>query len=330
MLQKDTNLVTTIRLALWCIVLLLLFMFLLLFLLVMPPAWSGPSPVQEAAGDEWQAPDSTMIPKTPEGNLIRYGRELVAHTALYLGPQGTVAKKSNGMNCQNCHLKAGKKTWANNYSAVASTYPKRRARSGTMESVEKRINDCFQRSLNGQALDESTLEMKALVAYIHWVGSEVEKGDVPAGAGITDLPFMERMADPQQGKQVYALQCSRCHGQEGGGMKADNGTEWRYPPLWGEHSFNTGAGILRISRLAGFIYRNMPNDNMTRLTEAEAWDVAAFISSQPRPAMDTSRDWPDLSQKPFDHPFGPYADGFSEAQHRLGPFEPIVSAAKKR
>ncbi len=36
----------------------------------------------------WSPPDSLAISQTPEGDLIRYGRELVAHTAVYLGPEG--------------------------------------------------------------------------------------------------------------------------------------------------------------------------------------------------------------------------------------------------
>src|SRR5688572_25729475 len=67
-------------------------------------------PNQKFAGAPavWTAPDSLAIPMTPEGDLIRYGQELVSHTAAYLGPKGAVMQVSNGMNCQNCHLKAGK------------------------------------------------------------------------------------------------------------------------------------------------------------------------------------------------------------------------------
>jgi thiosulfate dehydrogenase len=65
----------------------------------------------------------------------------------------------------------------------------------------------------------------------------------------------------------------------------------------------------------------------TILSDEEAWDVAAFVNSMPRPHKDLSKDWPDISGKPVDHPFGPYHDGFSEEQHKYGPFEPII---KKR
>jgi thiosulfate dehydrogenase len=39
--------------------------------------------------------------------------------------------------------------------------------------------------------------------------------------------------------------------------------------------------------------------------------------------MNIAKDWPDASKKPFDHPFGPFADGFSAEQHKYGPFGPI-------
>jgi len=89
-----------------------------------------------------------------EKELVVYGRELIAHTSNYLGPKGSVKQISNGMNCQNCHLNAGTQPWGNNYFAVQSTYPKFRARSGTKENQIKRVNDCFERSLNGKALDQ--------------------------------------------------------------------------------------------------------------------------------------------------------------------------------
>src|SRR5688572_10010412 len=42
-----------------------------------------------------------------EREMVRYGEELIAHTSKYLGPEGIVARITNGMNCQNCHLEAG-------------------------------------------------------------------------------------------------------------------------------------------------------------------------------------------------------------------------------
>jgi thiosulfate dehydrogenase len=54
------------------------------------------------------------------------------------------------------------------------------------------------------------------------------------------------------------------------------------------------------------------------------------VNSKPRPSKDLSKDWPNISKKPIDHPFGPYADGFTEVQHKYGPFKPIIEARKKQ
>ena len=134
----------------------------------------------------WHAPDFASVPKDEQGELIRYGQELIARTSAYLGPKGSVMQISNGMNCQNCHLEAGTKPFGNNYGAVSSTYPKFRARSGNMESIEKRVNDCLERSLNGKPLDSLSKEMRAIVAYIHWLGKDVPRGAKVAGSGFIE------------------------------------------------------------------------------------------------------------------------------------------------
>lgn len=279
----------------------------------------------------WSAPDTSSIPAGSDGDLIRYGKKLVAHTSEYLGPKGTVMNISNGMNCQNCHLDAGTKPFGNNYSAVASTYPKFRPRSGTNETIEKRVNDCFERSLNGVALDSASREMRALVAYIHWLGKDVEKGKSPAGSGIIQLPFLDRAASPENGRIVYEQKCVTCHGNAGEGMPNPDGKSYIYPPLWGTNSYNLGAGLYRLSRFAGYVKANMPlgaTYDAPQLTDEEAWDVAAYVNSMYRPSKDLRNDWPDISKKPIDHPFGPYTDGFSEEQHKLGPFKPIEEKVK--
>lgn len=69
--------------------------------------------------------------------------------------------------------------------------------------------------------------------------------------------------------------------------------------------------------------------DMPKLSTEEAWDVAAYVNSQSRPKKDLSKDWPDISKKPFDHPFGPYADDFSESQHKYGPYKPIIAKKEK-
>jgi thiosulfate dehydrogenase len=281
----------------------------------------------------WKPPDSTLIPHSAEGDLIRYGKKLIAYTAWYFGPQGHISPKANGMNCQNCHLDAGARLFGNNYSAVFSTYPKYRDRSGTIENIYKRINDCFERSLNAQALDTNSREMQAMSAYINWLGQSVPKGSKPKGAGISDIKFLDRAADTAKGHAVFLLLCQRCHGKEGEGLKKVDSPGYTYPPLWGKASYTTAAGLFRISRFAGYVKDNMPygsTHDSPQISEEEAWNLAAFVNSQPRPEKNFGSDWPNKAKKPLDYPFGPYIDSFSEKQHKYGPFGPIQLAIQQK
>ena len=277
--------------------------------------------------NEWRPPDEKTIPFNAEGDLIRYGRELIAHTAKYLGPKGIIAQVSNRMNCQNCHLDAGTRDYGNSFAAVAATYPRYRDRSGIVESIEFRVNDCLMRSMNGRTIDSLSTEMRAMVAYLEWLGKDVPDEVRPKGAGTQPLAFLSRAADPQMGRKVYVQQCSRCHGENGEGARAPDSTHFLYPPLWGDESYNTGAGLFRLTHFAAYVKWNMPFDAASfqnpKLTDEEAWDVAAFVNSQPRPHKQFSNDWPETKKKPVDFPFGPYTDGFSEEQHKYGPFGPI-------
>jgi thiosulfate dehydrogenase len=143
---------------------------------------------------------------------------------------------------------------------------------------------------------------------------------------------MNRPADPVKGKLIFASKCVTCHGQNGQGVFAADKKSYTYPPLWGAHSYNDGAGMYRMSNFAGFVKNNMPfgaTYQSPQLTDEEAWDVAAFVNSQPRPHRDQHNDWKDLKNKPIDFPFGPYADGFSEKQHKFGPYKPIQDQYKQ-
>lgn len=296
------------------------------------PKASSPAPTYRE-DEGWRPPDTNAISTDAEGDLIRYGRALIANTAFYLGPKGIVAQKSNGMNCQNCHINAGTRLLANPFSAVASTYPKHRDRSGRLESVEYRVNECMERSLNGQPLDSTSLEMRAMVAYLKWVGQGVPRGVQPPGSGVPEVPPLDRPADPQKGKAIYEVKCGRCHGDNGQGVRSPDGVGYTYPPLWGPNSYNVSAGMYRLTRLAGYVWHNMPFDSAAlgyRLSPEEAWDVSAYVNSQPRPEKFFPYDWPNIAKKPADHPFGPYADSFTEEQHKYGPFEPIRKAKAAR
>lgn len=279
-------------------------------------------------------PDTSQIRQSQKAELIRYGREIIVNTRKFLGPEGSVDHMSNQLNCQNCHLDAGAKpdAYSANFMGVAANYPLYRDRSGVVETIQFRVNDCMMRSMNGKVLDTSGKVMRAIVAYILWLGKDVPPKVKPLNARIEQLPYLTRAADTSKGKLVFTAKCQLCHGANGnGGYSVDSSLY--YPPLWGAGSFNTSAGMFRISRLAGFVKNNMPfgvSHGKSQLSNEECWDVAAYINSQPRPHKNFPNDWPDVSKKAIDHPFGPYADTFSEQQHKYGPFEPIVNERKKK
>jgi thiosulfate dehydrogenase len=280
----------------------------------------------------WIPADINSLTDTKQKELVSYGKELIAHTSKYFGPKGSVLQITNGLNCQNCHLQAGTAAYANNYGSVASQYPKFRARSGTVETIYRRVNDCFERSLNGKSIDTASKEMQAIVAYIYFIGSNVEKGKKAAGSGFKDLAYLDRAADTAKGRSVFINKCQRCHQPNGQGQLNTTGNEFIYPALWGNSSYNDAAGLYRISNVAKYVKYNMPQGTTylaPQLTDEEAWDVAAFINSQPRPHKDEPNDWPDITKKPVDHPFGPYADHFSQQQHKYGPYQ-VMEAAKMK
>lgn len=279
----------------------------------------------------WKAPSVNSIQKNKE--MILYGKDLIANTAKYLGPKGSVNQISNGLNCQNCHLAAGTQPFGNNYGGVASTYPKVRPRTGKMVDIAGRINACFQRSLNGDPLPSNSGELKAMIAYIEWLGKGVQKGVKPKGAGLYKIAYLNRAASPAKGKLVYAKYCKICHGSNGEGLLKGNGISYEYPPLWGVNSYNVSAGLYRVEKFARFTKTNMPYGISYKdiiLSDEEAWDIAAYVNSQPRPNKKFKGDWnANLINKPIDAPFGPYADGFTEKEHKYGPYIPIQKAIQK-
>ena len=189
------------------------------------------------------------------------------------------------------------------------------------------------RSMNGRALPLDSPEMQAFVAYIKFLSSGVPAGKALSGLGTGSMPELDRAADPVRGKAIYANACLSCHNEDGSGIRrslpsVDLG--YMVPPLWGPDSFNDGAGMARLINAANFVHFNMPHgvDYLDpRLSVADAWDVAAYVVSQPRPhKAGSDKDFPDLLLKPVDAPFGPYADKFSEKVHKYGPFAAIREA----
>ena len=209
------------------------------------------------------------------------------------------------INCTSCHLNAGTVADGSPYVGVSAFFPSYGARAGKIITMEDRINGCFRRSMNGKPLAKDSGEMKAMVAYFDWMKGETKPEDKVAGRGVGKIDRSIK-PDADNGKKIYADQCAVCHGENGEGLRNVAG-KMVYPPLWGDESFNIGAGMARTYTAAAFVKRNMPIGFHSKfplgqggLSDQEAVDVAEYFSHQPRPDFpDKVKDWP-KDPKPSD------------------------------
>jgi thiosulfate dehydrogenase len=259
-----------------------------------------------------------------------YGRRLIAETSRLMGPDHPdPAKRHTGirMACASCHLGAGTEPGTLSLLQSAAVYPRFSGRDGGVRDLVDRIQGCMTRSMNGRELPREGAEMQAMVAYITSLGEVYAAMGEGRRAVEEQAAFKTpaRAADLAAGGQVFTERCAVCHGADGAGLQATPRRidGYVFPPLWGPDSFNNGAGMHRVLTAARFIKAKMPLGEAD-LTDDQAFDVAAFINSKPRPQMaNLERDYPDRATKPIDSPYGPYADAFPAEQHRLGPFQPI-------
>src|SRR5258706_5726832 len=119
--------------------------------------------------------------------MIAYGRTLVIHTSKYFGPNGSLAKITNGMNCQNCHLDAGTRPYGNNLAVVSTIYPKISPRSGNMITIADKVNECLSRRMNGAPIDTAGKEMQGYGSYIKMRCKNVEKSRSPASTALIHM-----------------------------------------------------------------------------------------------------------------------------------------------
>jgi thiosulfate dehydrogenase len=238
---------------------------------------------QETTADSVHRP-AHPIPEGPEGDAIRRGLEIVTRTYEILPEHA-----KNGLHCTSCHLEGGTKANAGPWIGLLSVFPEYRARSGQVDPIERRINDCFERSMNGVALDPASDDMAAIVAYMAFISQGVPKGATPGRSfsRIQNPPTPDRNA----GARLYEQKCAACHGANGEGRK--NGEAYLFPALSGPESFNIGAGMARLDTAAAYIRWNMPLGLGGTLTDQESYSIADFFVHFDRPDFaGKDEDWP--------------------------------------
>ncbi|TSE20977.1 Thiosulfate dehydrogenase [Tepidimonas alkaliphilus] len=274
-----------------------------------------------------------QLPDDHLGRLIRYGKELTERTFAYIGPEvkdPAMRYAGNNLACASCHQAAATKEYAMPWLGVAATFPQYRAREDDISTLQDRINGCMERSMNGKPLPWDSREMRAFVAYITHLSKGVPIGAEIEGLGTVTTRMPNRRANPEAGAKVYAAKCASCHGEDGQGRRVGQPGDaqgYLFPPLWGPDSFNTGAGMNRLAMATRFVYANMPlgaSHGNVQLTLDEAYDVAAYMLSQPRPEKaGLEKDFPARWNKPVDAAFPPYLLANPD-QHKYGPFPPLV------
>lgn len=231
----------------------------------------------------FQPPDEATIPVGPEGDAIRRGKELFLRTG-EMAPQYV----GSALTCSNCHLDAGRTADSAPMWAAWGMYPAYRKKNDTINTIEDRIRGCFVYSMNAQASPSGIPPpygddiYRDLSMYFAWLATGAPIGKSLAGRGFLKLDIPAEGIEPARGRGVYQEHCSACHAENGEGVQNPDGT-YAFPPLWGPTSFNWGAGMARTADAAGFIKANMPLGMGGSLTDQQAWDVAAFVTSRERP-----------------------------------------------
>jgi thiosulfate dehydrogenase len=226
------------------------------------------------------------VPAGDDGPLIAYGYELIVRTFANIGPEvpdRAMRFAGNNLTCQNCHLDAGTNRYAMPLVGIFKTYPKYSTRDKRVISLSERLNECMTRSMNGRPLPDESREMKALLAFVRYVG------DAPAAPAPAAPEAPPLAPDASRGSDVFATVCAACHQENGLGKRrgsVGDADGYVFPPLWGPDSFNDGAGMDHYERIVGFVRRNMPRgvDPLhPQLTLQQVWDVSAYVIAQPRP-----------------------------------------------
>ena len=247
-----------------------------------PPPQAAEREPQVAASTLHLPPDADSIPAGPFGDSVRRGREVFRDT-----PKNAPQFSGNNLSCKNCHIDDGRKANAAPIWAAFVSYPAYRSKNGHVNDFNERLQGCFTYSINAQASSAGAAPaphdpmVVDLEAYAYWLATGLEVGGAPDGRGFPELERPEDV-DAERGEMLYQQRCMACHGAQGQGINGPDGKAI-FPPVWGEESFNWGAGMHRVNTAAGFIYANMPQGQEGTLSEQEAWDLALFIDSQPRP-----------------------------------------------
>ncbi|MHB1949911.1 MAG: c-type cytochrome [Acidiferrobacteraceae bacterium] len=222
-------------------------------------------------------PSESAIPKGPLGEMVRLGEHIFDNT-----PMMARRYAGNALSCRNCHIDRGRRAGSAPMWAAYVAFPAYRSKNHKVNTIQQRIQGCFRFSENGRAPPEDSRTMTALVSYFYWLSRGAPTGAEMQGRGYPPLKKPAHPPDAAAGAHVFMAHCAVCHGADGQGTRSRSGAVV-FPPLWGPRSYNWGAGMHKVKLAAEFIKANMPYGRGGTLTAQQAWNVAAFVDSHPRP-----------------------------------------------
>lgn len=210
--------------------------------------------------------------------VIKLGEAIVEHTTTHPLSKEYVG---SALNCTSCHLNNGRHEKAGTFLGTATAYPAWSPREKRVITLEDRVLNCFMRSCNGIRPPLGSEVSVAVTAYITSLSQGLPlrmNSKRPVGPGaIKLLAVKSDQVDLKRGATLYHSRCAECHQTDGQGDQ-DN------PPVWGERSFNDGAGLSSLENLAAWLKVAMPLDDAD-LTDQQALDIAAYVNSQDRPSF---------------------------------------------
>ncbi|MBS1818377.1 MAG: c-type cytochrome [Acidobacteria bacterium] len=267
-------------------------------------ALSGPLiPAKMTMVTAWDFPQNPLTDKSLDQSKL--SKEIQLGYRLFTNTPAEASRfVPGGMSCNNCHLNGGQRERAMPLVAISGVFPEYNRRAGRLISLNDRIVDCFLRSENATGMLQSdangtaivaaadtlptptSREVLALAAYLNWISRGNEIGKSPKWRGQNTIPQPSLVPvdtlDAGKGEAIYAERCASCHGPDGQGVYVG---DKKPGPLWGPNSWNDGAGAARVYTLAGIIRYTMPYLDPGNMTDQDALNLAAFITSKPRPAF---------------------------------------------
>jgi thiosulfate dehydrogenase len=242
----------------------------------------------------WTPLREADIPNDSMGASIKRGLYL-----LRFSPESLPAYATGSLRCTSCHQDDGLKLTAAPLTGSHARFPKYMPRSGAVIALADRVNYCFTRSLAGNALPVESREMTDILVVpgVHLEGHP--GGHQDRGRRRVDLRCRTRSrATLARGEALYTSKTVHHLPWRDGGRAT---VPCRRSGA--RSSYSVGASMTRLERAASFIRHNMPQTAPGTLTAQEAFDLSAYINSQPRPdSPGKELDWP-MGGAPSDVPY---------------------------